>query len=225
MNTAGPFQFDTKSIPDYRQSRQSLFEQLPVELIVKCLSFTSPQQVLKFFHISKWLSSVASDNAIWKRLFLLKWPLQNSNLKLKSWMTLYERRYEAEKRYEAEEAIHRVQKGPTKFNAKSRRYPNGVNFIENCRHEFDCPLTIEDLNLCQQQSGLECQKCQKFVNQVNDEAAIEKYAAIGPYVKMKRDTSIGEQAYGFWTANEQQTRPTNPHRVQGRKSATNDNLK
>lgn len=60
---------------------------------------------------------------------------------------------------------------------------------------------------------------------MNDEAVIEKYAAIGPYVKMKRDSSIGEQAYGFWTANEQQTRPTNPHRVQGRKSATNDNLK
>jgi hypothetical protein len=52
MNTAGPFQFDTKSIPDYRQNRRNLFEQLPAELIVKCLSFTTPQQILKFTYVS-----------------------------------------------------------------------------------------------------------------------------------------------------------------------------
>jgi hypothetical protein len=110
MNTAGPFQFDTKSIPDYRQSRQNLFEQLPVELIVKCLSFTTPQQILKFTYISKHFGSVASENAIWKRLFLRKWPLQNSNLKLKSWMKLFKRRLETEKRMIRERRMHVVRK-------------------------------------------------------------------------------------------------------------------
>eukprot|EP00029_Vermamoeba_vermiformis_P011690 TRINITY_DN649_c0_g3_i1.p1 TRINITY_DN649_c0_g3~~TRINITY_DN649_c0_g3_i1.p1 ORF type:complete len:498 (+),score=71.87 TRINITY_DN649_c0_g3_i1:308-1801(+) len=72
MNTTGPFEFDVASIPDYRTNRVNWFEQMPAELIVKCLSKAAqiPQQATNYFQISKMISSLAGNNAIWKPLFL-----------------------------------------------------------------------------------------------------------------------------------------------------------
>jgi hypothetical protein len=184
MNTAGPFQFDTKSIPDYRQNRRNLFEQLPAELIVKCLSKAAlmPQQVCEFFQISKLVSALASNNKIWKTLFLRKYPLQNSKLKLKSWMTLYQRRLKTEERMKLERRRHVIRK----------EYRGGHHFIENCDFEFECPLIFEDLfdKKIETNGEVLCNKCNKTVYEVKDKETLEKYVAMGRCVSMFTTPSL-----------------------------------
>jgi hypothetical protein len=93
-NLSGPFQFDVNAIPDYRSDRTDRFEQLPLELLAVCIAQASDNPVVaaNIALVCKKSAVAAKSNTVWRPLLLQKWPLQNFQLKLKSWYTLYKRR-------------------------------------------------------------------------------------------------------------------------------------
>jgi hypothetical protein len=97
VNMAGPFKFDLQSIPNYRNEKTDRMSTVPAEIVAGILSYaaTKPIVALEMRYVNKAFSQIACENQIWKPLFLAKWPMQNSKLKLKSWLTLYKRRYGA----------------------------------------------------------------------------------------------------------------------------------
>ncbi len=122
VNFTGPFKFDVNSVPDYRNDRACRFGAAPTEIIAQILYWAAetPMQaaewrtvshqkklsqnefstnflIFAYLQLSKKMNEAASHNILWRALYLQKFPNQNSNLKIKSWMNFYKRRNVASK--------------------------------------------------------------------------------------------------------------------------------
>jgi hypothetical protein len=160
VNFEGPFKFDVTTIPNYRSNQSNRLEALPAEILSVCLAnaATSCSVAAQLCQISKTLRDSARSNEVWRPLFLKKWPLQNSKLKIKSWLTMYQRRLK----------VHR----------STTTVPHTQHFIENCDMEFECPLRYENLKKIDA-STRHCAKCDKTVYEVSDEDKLREYAQLG----------------------------------------------
>jgi hypothetical protein len=163
-NFKGPFMFDPTTIPNYRADTADRLDSIPKEVVVTCLCYaaTSPGLALHLRQVSKKFAELSLHNYVWRDLFCARWPRQNPNLKMKSWFTLYKRRYA--------------------IDPKDGYEP--VKLIENCDFDFLCPLKWENLPLDNNENERHCDKCNKTVYRVDDEETLRKYSAQGRCVSM-----------------------------------------
>jgi hypothetical protein len=165
-NLTGPFKFNPSTIPNHRGDKQDRISKLPKEILVDVFTYAAvtPLQVAEMRRVSKRFSELAADNAVWRKLFLQRWPNQNKQLQLKSWVTLYKRRSAVEKPTKGEfEPIH----------------------IENCNLEFTCPLLWENLKNTSNHDERFCNKCQKTVYEVSDLDKLRQYSQLGRCVSLR----------------------------------------
>jgi hypothetical protein len=131
----------------------------------------SPSLTLLFVQISKICRDSARCNEVWRPLFLKKWPLQNSKLKIKSWFKMYERRFKVERKItQAPTSTQHFigKKNPVAILPKSDSLTR-VSFpsSENCDLEFECPLIYESLKKQNDSGTRHCSKCDKTVYEGN----------------------------------------------------------
>jgi hypothetical protein len=174
INNNGPFLFDTSSFPNYRNDQTPYISQLPDEIVAACLNFAvrTPVETLEMRLVSKKFSKQALANQIWKSLFMQAWSLQNPNLKLRSWHNLFKSR----------KLSMRASQGP---------FAPASHPIENCEFEFQCPLMWENLlDRRQNQNERFCDKCQKMVYSVEDEATLRDHVSKGRCVSLVKKVRV-----------------------------------
>eukprot|EP00029_Vermamoeba_vermiformis_P011688 TRINITY_DN649_c0_g2_i1.p1 TRINITY_DN649_c0_g2~~TRINITY_DN649_c0_g2_i1.p1 ORF type:complete len:546 (+),score=92.08 TRINITY_DN649_c0_g2_i1:432-2069(+) len=170
VNMTGPFKFDTNSIPNYRQDTTAYLSLLPPEVTLNSLLLAShsSRQTLELRLVNKQFSNLALENSIWKSLYFTFFPNQNRNLKVKSWYTMFMRRYKTL---------------PYKAVLDRQSSEGG---IENCAMEFECPLMWDNLTpTFGSQTTRSCNKCHKTVYKVDNVKALKDHVEMGRCVSLQ----------------------------------------
>jgi hypothetical protein len=163
-NFDGPFKCDLTTVAGARCDKD-LLSNLPTEIteIICSLAVNSAARALQLRETTKVFAKALLSNKVWRRVFLLQWPNQNPNLKVKSWQKLYAKRNVA---------------------VKSTSYPQP---IENCDFEFECPVLWSKLEAkgVTKEGERFCDKCHKTVYSVSDVATLNLYAEMGRCVSLE----------------------------------------
>ena len=175
VNLNGPFKFNPKTLPNYRFDKTDRISKLPSEILFECINKASDScfVALNLRMTNKALNEMAKDNRIWKHLFLAKFPWQNPDLKLRSWMKLYERRNAVLKENDSQNTLDAKFIGKLLIDSNMHNKTsssasfNFINFIfrsENCEFEFECPITWPILTDGDEEpTERHCDKCNKTV--------------------------------------------------------------
>lgn len=169
VNMIGPFKFDVNSVPNYRNDKTDRLQTIPKEVIANILSYSTYPKFSSTNHsfavqlqlVSKRIKEAARDNEVWRHLFRRNWPTAYTDLKVKSWMSMYQARFHV-----------------ARFDAYDS-HP-----IENCEFEFQCPIMWEELITTNNEAERFCDKCQKTVYEVSDTETLDKYARMGRCVSL-----------------------------------------
>eukprot|EP01124_Arcella_intermedia_P002809 TRINITY_DN11525_c0_g1_i7.p1 TRINITY_DN11525_c0_g1~~TRINITY_DN11525_c0_g1_i7.p1 ORF type:complete len:386 (-),score=51.30 TRINITY_DN11525_c0_g1_i7:14-1171(-) len=172
------YQWNVEEI--YSFVRESGTYLLPHDVLDLMFNFIvqSPFQVLKQLAlVSKSWNCVAQYNSLWKKLFYIKWPYQNPNIRFKSWRSQYKKRYLSMRAVE----------------------PALTHPIENCELEFECPILLEALEKISMDL-YHCKKCGKNVKHVYDATQLHNNILIGNCVSFenhRRDLTVRNQVTGM----------------------------
>lgn len=137
-------------------------EALPEELlrVVFRMAVRSPVEAVRLQKVSTQFNRLASENEIWKPLFLERWPNQTKNLKLANWHRYF---------------IQRVVASAEVASTCGDAHP-----IENCTFEFKCPLIAEKLKgQLKDSPTVFCDQCQRSVYRVETQEELNQQVSLG----------------------------------------------
>ena len=163
-----------------------------VFLLVLSEAMDSLKAVPNLCRVSKkWNHAVSECNEAWKRLFLIRWPLANPSMQIKSWHRMYKRRYDVFGGH------------ASKWSEYQWDQP-----IEGCDFAFRCPMKFSDLTgeeTYQQGPGYSsqavrtCQECDRKVFRVQSLQEAKTMAAEGHCVTFRHEEEdfMGEISCGL----------------------------
>jgi len=144
----------------YKPGQRVHITDLPKELLLEILAYVNePRTIVGMGGLRKDWVSLLQDNALWRYLFLEKWPHQKADLNIQSWFKFYKSRIE-----------HATKYGPDS-------HP-----IENCEFQFKCPLLWEDLVPAIEDGSRFCDKCVRHVKWVSSQEELDEAARQGQCV-------------------------------------------
>ena len=109
-------------------------------------------------------AAVRSAQLSWKRLFIARWPLQNPQMKMRSWSKMYIRRAQKERDWKGNDPLEA---------------------IENCAWSFRCPLAFEELPGSGDRRT--CGECNRLVVRVYDQVQLHEQIRAGNCVALKTE--------------------------------------
>jgi hypothetical protein len=136
-----------------------LEDRVPNDVLDQIFARSSLEEFLTLRIVSKSFKKMVEEqqNEAWKTFFMRRWPLQNSNMRIKSWWTLFLRRCE------------------TVFNR-----PEEKLMIENCGWAFKCPLVFSQLTGHTDSANRKfCSQCQESVFLARTKAELEEHTKKG----------------------------------------------
>jgi len=147
-----------KLFPD--RNRRDIISTIPNELLLRIIleaSISPIFNMLSISMVSKTFKVLSEHEQVWRQLYLMVFPRQSRNLKVKDWKRFYKQRKQA----------------------LDKAKPKEVHPIENCQMEFSCPLIWDNLKRTSNINRRSCSVCNSDVYIVTSQEELEKNIHLG----------------------------------------------